>query len=220
MHAGMHCAIGGMFAHPFEVPMNTNIKRTLAIVLAFAIGLLLSARVIAQDDSQIQRMEATIAQLQAELDLLKQQRVSPTETAWQPSLADPIISGAAPGQLIAPGYEAREEVLSAPLIQLPPETQQLPAATFSPSLIEQPLLDVPQLEIAPPLPSQFAPPTAIPPRVIQTPSQLSPASFEYCPLTGRAYSQRSAYYPYRVQYAPRQPSYREWDYWDEHRYGR
>lgn len=201
--------------------MKTNVKRVLAVIIAFAIGLLLSSKIVAQESNQIQRMEATIAQLQAELDQLKSQRLAPNETAWQSGLSEPLIESLPADNLIAPGYDARE-IIQAPEFELPQPAIKpqfgVPPASIAPTLVEQPLIEVPQINAIPTAPPFVAPSPTIP-RI--QPAYALPPRVDYCLRTGRGYSTaRPDYYQYRVRSAPQYPTYREWDYWDEDRYGR
>ncbi len=186
--------------------MRVNLKRTLAVVVAFALGLVLSTNIKAQEVQRIQQMEATIAQLQYELQQLKASRGLPAETNWQRQNDTSTIVDQ---NLLAPGYDPRiGGQPSGP--ELPPASlavpqTNLPAASRVPSIgpsIQQPY------ETLPPAPT-----------VIQSrPLQMLPADVDYCPLTGRVYPRIDRNYYYRVPVIPYVE--REWDYWDEDRYGR
>ncbi|MDB4778322.1 hypothetical protein OAG68_02585 [bacterium] len=181
-------------------------KRTLAIFIAFALGLVLSKNIKAQEVQRIQQMEATIAQLQYELEQLKASRGLPTETNWQ---LQNDTSTIVDQNLIAPGYDPRKVVQQSG-IELPPASlavpqTNLPAASRAPT-------------IGPPVQQSFErlPPA---PTVIQSrPLQVLPVEVDYCPLTGRVYQRVERAYYYRVPVVPYVE--REWDYWDEDRFGR
>lgn len=184
-------------------------KQTLAIWIAFALGLMLSKNIKAQEDQQIEQIEATIAQLQLQLQQIKASRGLPLETTVPQieSLPDSRQG------LVAPGIDARNvQTLPEPLpemvfpteFEVPPQIIS-PAASFAPS-------------INPQLPLTITP--AIPPTVIRSsPPSWDPAFYEYCPTTGRVVPRVNRQYYYRPPVGPPLNGV-EWDYWDEHYYGR
>ena len=216
--------------------MQSSWTRNITFCIAFLLGLVLSNMLLAQSPDDIQRMERTIAQLQAELEAMKAQQANqlPPSVIYEQPARDSVTQLNPPASFeVAPGYDSRiapgeNILLDESALQLPnqtttivPESSIYPnAADAIPALGNSPMSPQNGQIIAPDfnpqLPQHVSPLPPVPqPQFVQPllPSSRSPYDRNY-PCPGRRTLETIEVYRIPVVRV------REWDYFDEDRASR
>ena len=233
-----------------EKTMKTNYKKITALTLSFVLGMLFANKAFGQVDrqSQIQRIEQSIAQLQAELDEIK-------SSVPNNSFDVPAPNGSDTRNQFPPGFDSNQLApapVTEPVFPKVSDDDWLAPVDENEYLQIDPILTDPTLtESYPVVPDRsstplqsYVPPTVNnKPAITNEPSVVQVLPRQILPLQGNPIVIPSA--PYRQpafvpdrggQYCPSTGRYlppvgdyrrttsgyrdgRQWDYFDEHFYG-
>ena len=230
--------------------MKTNYKKIVALTLSFVLGTFVANRAFGQVDqqSQIQRIEQSIAQLQAELDVSKstvpnnsfeglapngsdtRNQFPPQFDSNQPApgpVAEPIFPQASDDDWLAP-VDENEYLQIVPVLTDPaltesypvvPERSSAPVQSYVPPTVNNKPATINEPPVVQVLPRQILPLQGNP-IVIPLDPYRQPA---FAPDQGGRYCPSTGrYLPPAGDYGRTTSGYRggrQWDYFDEHFYG-